>query len=59
MFHHLMPFQCIRSTIFTDPELGEQFGGGGNTSLAALDEPGHANNYSRPGGQNVCLITWQ
>lgn len=40
-------------TIFTDPELGEQFGGGGNTSLAALDEPGHANNYSRPGGQNV------
>mmetsp|Transcript_15991 Transcript_15991/g.48025 ORF Transcript_15991/g.48025 Transcript_15991/m.48025 type:complete len:235 (-) Transcript_15991:382-1086(-) len=43
-------------TIFADATPSQNFsggGGGGGTSLASLDEPAHANNYSRPNGQNV------
>lgn len=41
-------------TIFSDPEPSQQFTGtGGGSSLASMDEPAQANNYGRPGGQNV------
>lgn len=52
------PSLMCRSTIFKEAPAGGAYGGangGASTSLASADELAHANNYSRPNGQNVSL----